>query len=77
MIRSSAFTVQQEVTLKPEEVRLKMKEAIDAARKLGDEQNLPEDVRLAIESMGEGWLNTFDAFFAHAEQLQGSEYAGR
>lgn len=46
--------------MSPDEVRQQIQTAIDAARKFGDEQNVPDSLRLAVESAGEAFMNTYD-----------------
>lgn len=55
--------------MSPEEVRQQIQAAIESARKFGDENNIPDTLRLAVESAGEAFLNTYD--FSHEWVAQG------
>lgn len=49
--------------MSPDEIRQQIKDAVEAARKFAAEQNVPDGLRLAVESTGEAFLNTYE--FSH------------
>lgn len=46
--------------MSPDEIRQQIKEALEAARTYTAEQNVPDSLKLAVESTGEAFLNTYE-----------------
>jgi hypothetical protein len=55
--------------MSPDEIRQQIKDAMEAARKFTAEQNVPDSLKLAVETTGEAFLNTYE--FSHEWVTEG------